>query len=94
MATMIVKHAVTDFSNWKKEFDAMQETRRSHGWLGHDILRDSSNPNMVTIVNRVKTMDGAKAYGQSAELKEAMKLAGLTSAPEITFLNDEETASY
>lgn len=94
MATMIVKHTVADFNQWKSVFDSMQDARNANGWLGHDVLRDVSNPNMVTIINRVKTLEGAKAYGQSPVLKEAMQRGGITSAPEISFLVDEEVVSY
>ncbi len=94
MATLIVRHKVADFENWKKVFDELTPTRRSHGWLGHDVLRDAADPNMVTIVNKVKTLEGAKAYGSSPGLQEAMKRAGVVSQPEIILTSDAEALSY
>ena len=94
MATMIVRHTVADFGVWKKEFDAMHDIRSTHGWIGHEVLRDASDPNRVTIINKVRSVEDAKAYGASSELKEAMKIAGVISEPDITILQDEEILSY
>jgi hypothetical protein len=94
MATMVVKHKVADFTAWKSVFDEMYNTRASHGWTGHEVLRDSKDPNNVMIVNRAKTLEGCIAYGQSPELKEAMQRAGVISAPEIILFNEEEKISY
>ena len=94
MATMIVKHRVANFEAWKQAFDAMTETRRQHGWISHLVLRDASDPNIVTIVNRTKTLDDAKRYGASPELRTAMQGAGLQGPPEITFAEDEADHRY
>ncbi|MDP4220173.1 MAG: hypothetical protein Q8916_10520 [Bacteroidota bacterium] len=94
MARLIVKHKVADFSAWKTVFDSMHGVRLVHGWTGHEIYRDPQDPNLVMIVNKVKTIEGAKSYGSSPELHEAMKKAGVTSVPEITLMNDEEVLSY
>ncbi len=94
MATMIVKHKVADFGTWKTVFDSMKPIRQSHGWIGHEVLRDAADPSLVTIINKMRSIDDAKAYGQSSDLKEAMKNAGVLSAPEITYLSDEEALNY
>ena len=94
MATMIVRHKVADFTNWKKVFDSMTDVRRSHGWISHQVLRDAADPSFVTIVNHARTIDGIKEYGASKELHDAMQRAGVISQPDITFLSDEENHSY
>ena len=94
MATMIVKHKVADYNKWKSVFDEMKTTRLSHGWVGHEVHRDAADSNTVVIINKMKTIEGAKAYGQSPELKEAMQRGGVISVPEIQLLNDEELVSY
>jgi hypothetical protein len=48
----------------------------------------------VTIVNRVKDLDGAKRYGGSAELRAAMQKAGVQGAPEISFVEEAEERRY
>ena len=94
MATMIVKHRVADFANWKKVFDEMEGVRREHGWTGYEIYRDATDPNVVTIVNHMRDLAGAKQYGGSPALREAMGRAGVQGPPEIAFLAEAETRSY
>ena len=89
MATMIVRHRVANFESWKKVFDSMKDLRNSqYNWLGSEVLRDDADPNLVTIINRVKDVASAKRYGASADLKEGMAKAGVISAPDVTFLNE------
>ncbi|MFI5307717.1 MAG: cyclase [Polyangiales bacterium] len=93
-AALIVRHRVASFDAWKKVFDSMTETRRAHGWISTLLYRDASDPNLVTIVNRVKDLDGAKRYGGSAELRAAMDKGGVLGAPEIFFVEEAEERKY
>jgi hypothetical protein len=94
MATMIVKHRVANFDAWKKVFEAHNETRKAHGWVSHLVLRDATDPNVVTIINRMKDLDGAKRYASAPGLKEAMMSAGVQGPPDITFHDDALDHSY
>lgn len=94
MAALIVKHRVANFEAWKKVFDEMGATRQKHGWLSHAVFRDATDPNVVTIVNRMKSLDGAKAYGASPDLRGAMQRGGVQGAPEISFCEDAEDHAY
>ena len=88
MAAMIVKHRVANFDQWKKVFDSLEPVRLEYGWIGHDVLRDAADPNVVVIVNHVKDLLGAKAYGGSEVLHAAMAKGGVQGVPEIQFYND------
>lgn len=88
MATLLVKHRVANFEEWKKVFDGMDHVRREHGFTGSTVHRDATDPNVVVIVNHVRTLDGAKKYGGSQELRDATAHAGVQGLPEINFLND------
>ncbi|HZP19273.1 MAG TPA: hypothetical protein VFB16_03615 [Bauldia sp.] len=88
MATMIVKHRVANFDQWKRVYDTMEKVRLAHGWTGHTVHRDAADPNIVVIVNRVISLEGAKSYGASKELHEAMARGGVQGAPDIEFLED------
>ena len=94
MATMIIKHQVNDYHKWKTVFDEMKKTRREYGWTGHEIYREDTNLNLVVVVNKMKTLEQAKAYGQSAALREAMQKSGVTGTPEIYYMRDEEKITY
>jgi quinol monooxygenase YgiN len=94
MATLIVKHRVANFDAWKKAFHPMGTSRRKHGWVSHVVLQDAADPNVVTIVNRVKDLAQAKAYAASPELKTAMQEAGVQGPPEIAFAEEAHEAAY
>jgi quinol monooxygenase YgiN len=94
MATMIVRHRVASFESWKKVFEEMEALRRQHGWIGHEVHRDASDPNLVTIVNHIRDLKGAKEYGSSPALREAMQRGGVQGAPDIFLLDDVETRRY
>ena len=94
MATMIVKHRVANFESWKKVFDEMGAARSKHGWIGHVVLRDAVDPNLVTIINRVKSLEEAKSYGASPDLRAALQKAGIEGPPEISFAAEAEEKSY
>jgi hypothetical protein len=93
-AALIVRHRVANFDAWKTVFDSMTEVRRQHGWIATLVYRDAADPLMVTIVNRVKDLDGAKRYGSSPALKEGMQKAGVQGAPEIFFVEEAEERGY
>ena len=88
MATMIVKHRVANFDQWKQAFDSMDKVRKEHGWTGSTVHRDAADPNVVVIVNRVRDLEAAKRYGASEDLRDAMAKGGVQGMPEIQFLND------
>jgi hypothetical protein len=88
MATMIVKLRVADFEHWKSVFDSMEKTRLEYGWTGDTIHRDAADPNIVVIVNRFGSLDGARRYGGSEVLRAAMTRAGVVGPPEIQLLED------
>ena len=93
-AALIVRHRVANFEAWKTVFDSMTEVRRAHGWIATIMYRDATDPNLVTIVNRVKDLDGAKRYGASAELRAGMAKAGVQGAPDVTFVEEVEERKY
>ena len=94
MAKLIVRHRVANFEAWKSVFDGMTALRKSHVWLGHTVVRDAADPNVVTIINHMRDLAGAKAYGGSAELRAAMAKGGIEGAPEVMFCEEHEDKTY
>jgi quinol monooxygenase YgiN len=91
---MIVRHRVANFETWKQVFEEMEGARKAHGWIGYELHRDAADPNVVTIVNHMKDLAGAKAYGASPELRAAMAKGGIQGPPELFFLDDVEARRY
>ena len=93
-AALIVRHRIADWDTWKKAFDSMTDVRRAHGWQSAIVYRDAADPNVVTIVNRVKDLDGAKRYGSSDALRQVMSKAGVQGPPEVHFVEEAEERAY
>ncbi len=90
MPTMLVKVRVTNFDKWKKVYDSHESTREQYGFIGHNIYRDASDPNVVVILNHAKDFAEAKKFGASKSLHDAWIEAGVQGPPDVTFLNDIE----
>jgi hypothetical protein len=94
MATMIVRHRVSNFETWKEVFDGMKSTRAKYGWKSTRVLRDATDPNLVTIINHVASLDQAKQYGADPELRGAMQRGGVQGPPDIAFCDDAGDVAY
>jgi quinol monooxygenase YgiN len=88
MAIMLVQHKVKDFAEWKKGFDSAVGMRKSFGELSAQVLRDASDPNSLTIINKWDSLENAQKFAHSPELKAAMEKAGVAGAPTVNFLNE------
>jgi quinol monooxygenase YgiN len=88
MASMLVQHRVKDFAAWKKTYDLAKDMRTSNGELSDHIYRDADDPNKLTLLFKWNSVENAKKYAHSPELKAAMEKAGVDGAPSIFFLNE------
>jgi quinol monooxygenase YgiN len=87
MVFVHVRHQVEDYNKWRAGFDANITARKAGGALeGEYVMRDVENPNDVTIVLEWESVEKARQFTQSPELKEAMQNAGVTGPPEVRFL--------
>ncbi len=94
MATLIVTHRVSNYDSWKSVYDAHTGARKEAGITAAKVHRDHADPNLVTIVMSAPTVDTAKAFAGSPDLKQAMQKAGIDGPPEIRFLDDVESTTY
>jgi uncharacterized protein (DUF1330 family) len=82
-----IQHTVEDYAQWRPFFDAHGAARRSFGATGADaVYRGQADPNAITAVLEWDSADNARRFLQSPDLAETMKNAGVTSAPQVTFL--------
>jgi quinol monooxygenase YgiN len=88
MATTLIQHKIKDYAEWKKVFDSVAGIRTSSGELSAQVYRDASDPNSITVLNKWNSMENAKKFVQSPELKTAMEKAGVVGQPNVTFLNE------
>ena len=90
MTTVIVHHNVADFDAWKPVYDA-HEGRQNNGCTSASVLQATDDPNSVTVITEFPTLDNAQGFVSDPSLQEAMKNAGVTSAPDIRIVEVVET---
>ena len=90
MAYMFVQHGVQDYEAWKSVFDSVGDLRRRNGEKSYQILRQENGSNKLLALFEWDSLDNARKYAASPELKEAMQRAGVTGKPEILFLEEAD----
>ena len=93
MAYILVQHSVEDYERWKLRFDEHGAFRQAGGSKGGTIFRSAEDPNRITVLFEWDSLDNARAFAASAELREAMQEAGVTGPPDVSFLNGAEKTS-
>ena len=85
MATMFVRHQVTDFAKWKQVYEDFHATQRRLGVTADAAYRSADDPNEVTVTHDFASLDAARQFVASSELREAMEQAGVAGEPTIWF---------
>ena len=85
MITMFVRHTVSDYANWKKGYDAFDSTRKSLGVTAQASYQSPTDPKDVTVTHNFGTLEAAKTFAASPELKDAMHKAGVVGEPSIWY---------
>jgi quinol monooxygenase YgiN len=87
MTYIYVRHSVEDYARWREGFDNHAPARQAGGATDEVyVMRNVDDPNEITIILGWSDLEKARAFTQSASLKEAMQNAGVTGPPEIRFL--------
>jgi heme-degrading monooxygenase HmoA len=88
---MLVHHRVADFDAWKRVYDDFRENQRRGGVRFHQVLRSRENPNLVVVTHVFDDEQAARAFAESAELRDAMGRAGVEEASvSIEYLDEVE----
>jgi heme-degrading monooxygenase HmoA len=93
MPYILVEHKVKDYAKWKPFFDQHQETRKKAGSKGGRLYRNSQNPNELIVIMEWNTLDNARKFAESADLREVMEKAGVIGKPDVYFLEQVESFS-
>lgn len=88
MAYMFVRHSVQDYEAWKSVFDSVADLRRRSGEKSYQILRQENDSKELVALFEWDSLENARKYAASPELKEGMQRAGVTGKPEILFLEE------
>ena len=85
LPAMIVRHTCADFDAWLEGYDAADELRISKGIVGHAANRSLDDPSLAVIYHQAESFKTLQAFLDDPNLQAAMRDAGVTSAPEVSF---------
>jgi heme-degrading monooxygenase HmoA len=92
MPHMLIHHTVRDFKQWKPVFDQHEETRRAGGSKHAQVFQTVNDPSDIFILFEWDSVENAKKFVQSDELKKTMELAGVVGKPHIHYLKEAGTS--
>ena len=84
---VLVRHKVRGFTEWKRGYDTHQPKRNAAGLSEKHVLRGASDPNEVILLFEAADLERARAFAQSADLRETMQKVGVVDKPDIYFLH-------
>lgn len=83
---VFVRHDVADYKAWKKGYDNFAPEQKKGGVYSQRVYQSIDNPNNVTVIHDFHSLEKAKAFFNSDELKTTMKRIGLIGKPEIWYV--------
>lgn len=87
MVTVIIQHEVSDFTEWKKYFDADESNRAEVGVKLLGLYTSVDNPNDVTMIFEAPDAEIYSKMMSDPQRQETLKKAGVVSAPNASILN-------
>jgi heme-degrading monooxygenase HmoA len=85
MITMFVRHTVDDFDTWHKAVEEFAPTLRANGVVGSAFYRSVDDPNDLTVAHDFETLEAARAFAESDELRTARPKAGVKGDLNVWF---------
>lgn len=89
MAYMHVTATLADFDEWKAAFEENHAAREEHGSLGYHLLRDTEDPDRITVLLEFDTLANARRWNDYLETEDDPDEAGMSDV-EITYLELSE----
>jgi hypothetical protein len=80
---IFVRHEVNDYSAWRKVYNDFGKVRKKLGVTAQAVYQLDGSPNDITVTHDFKSMEQAKAFISSPDLKSTMERAGVKGTPQI-----------
>ena len=88
MVHVLVRHKVADFNRWKESFDSYLNTRMRAGELGFRLFQSVDDPRDVTLLSDWDSVEQARRFMSSEELRSRMQQAGVVGTPDVHYVED------
>ena len=86
LPAMMISHEVADFDAWLAGYTAAAAVRAQGGIVGAAANQVLDAPRTALVYHQAESLDALKAFMANPGLKDAMQKAGVTSAPQVTFV--------
>ena len=81
---VFIEHQVADYGIWRKAYNSFASTQKKLGVTYQAVYQAADDPNDVIVIHDFATVEKAKAFLASEDLKNAMQKAGVKGPPHIT----------
>ena len=88
MVHVLVRHKVADFNRWKESFDSHLNARMHAGETGCRLFQSVDDPRDVTLLLDWDSVEHARAFISSEDLRGRMQQAGVVGTPDVQYLED------
>ena len=93
MPSVLIRHKVANYAKWKRAVKSFSKFRKASGEKCFAVCRSAKNPNDLTVYCTWDTTAHMKKFIRSADLRKAMKSAGVIGKPEIVLYKTMEDLS-
>src|ERR1700680_3386190 len=80
---LFVRHEVNDYAAWRKVYNDFGKIGRKLGVTAQAVYRSAESPNDITVTHDFKSMEQARAFVASPDLKAAMDKSGIKGTPQV-----------
>jgi heme-degrading monooxygenase HmoA len=88
MVHVLIHHRVTDYGRWKEAFDSDLTNRKRAGETGYHVFHSLEDPHDIVVLSDWQTIEEARKFITSDDLRQRMKEAGVQGSPHIQYLED------
>jgi heme-degrading monooxygenase HmoA len=88
MPYVLIQHNVASYQAFEPVFDADETRRRRSGSQGGRLFRNPADPNNLFALFEWDTLESARRFADSYELREAVEWASDPTPPRVTILEE------
>jgi hypothetical protein len=88
MVHVLIRHKVADFGRWKEAFDSHLSNRKRAGETGCHVFNSVEDPHEIVVLLDWQTIEEARKFMGSDDLKQRMQSAGVQGTPDVQYLED------
>ena len=70
MATMFVRHTVSNYQTWRKVYDDLASVQKAKGVTAQAVYQAADNPNDITVTHEFATVEAAQTFAKSDQIEK------------------------